>query len=77
MSIEVWTPRGIEMVDEEDFAANWTKVKSGGLIYDAYDRIKTAPPTTEYRYVSSWQPVPLSMVIIGAISVGFVIGCAI
>jgi hypothetical protein len=35
------------------------------------------PPTTEYRYSANWQPIPLSMVIIGAISIGFVLGCAI
>jgi len=35
------------------------------------------PPTTEYRYAGQWNTVPLSMVIIGALSVGFILGALI
>lgn len=38
MHIEVWTPRGIEFVEEQDFRLNWDKVRGGFILYDTYDR---------------------------------------
>lgn len=37
MTIEVWTPRGLELIDAEDFRLNWVLVRSG-LLADTYDR---------------------------------------
>lgn len=50
MTIHVWTPRGFEYVDAEDFRLNWSEIRPG-----VHDRRADAPQALPMVHVRNPQ----------------------